>query len=207
MINPSAAVTRPGRPKSDAKRRDILGAAGELFTARGYRETSMDAIAASAGVSKQTVYSHFDNKEELLRACVNDKIEEYDLDMSGVSTAQPLDQALRRIGHGFITLLGDPRVIAMYRLLISECVAHPNLAMTFHEVGPMATMRSMAHYLSQHPSYDASRFASPQEAAELFFSLLKGNYFPMMLMNLRTPMDDAEREAHVGRAVERFLAM
>ena len=207
MVTSSTAASRPGRPKSDEKRRDILRAAGDLFTRQGYRETSMDAIAAKAGVSKQTVYSHFQNKEELLRACVHGKIEEYELDMSAVSTAQPLDKALRRIGTAFITLLGDPSVVAMYRLLISESVAHPHLAQAFYDAGPITTMKGLAKYLDGHPEFAAHQFANSFDAAELFFCLLKGSYYPMMLLNLRPPMDEVECSVYVERAVQRFLRL
>ena len=53
----------PGRPKDPAKRLAILEAAKRLFMQNGYDGSSMDAIAAEAGVSKLTVYSHFTDKE------------------------------------------------------------------------------------------------------------------------------------------------
>ena len=53
---------------SEAKRQGILEAATRLFTEQGYDGTSVDDIAAEAGVSKQTVYSHFGNKEKLFGA-------------------------------------------------------------------------------------------------------------------------------------------
>src|SRR5699024_11635152 len=52
------------------KRLDILDAAREIFLREGFDLTSMEAIAVEAGVSKQTVYNHFDGKEDLFRAFV-----------------------------------------------------------------------------------------------------------------------------------------
>ena len=46
-----------------AKRQAILDAAKSLFLTHGYANTSMDAVATLAGVSKLTVYSHFTDKE------------------------------------------------------------------------------------------------------------------------------------------------
>ena len=51
------------RSKSESKRKQILDAATILFTEQGYSSTSMDLIAKNANVSKQTVYSHFGNKD------------------------------------------------------------------------------------------------------------------------------------------------
>ncbi len=59
-------VTR-GRPKSDKKRQQILDAAAQLFASQGYTNTSLETVAAAAGVSKQTIYSHFSSKQEVLR--------------------------------------------------------------------------------------------------------------------------------------------
>ena len=60
----------PGRPKDLEKRAAILNVAKRLFTTQGFDSTSMDAIAAAAGVSKLTVYSHFQDKERLFTAAV-----------------------------------------------------------------------------------------------------------------------------------------
>ncbi len=60
---PAAKAAGPGRPKDLGKRAAILEAAKVLFIEQGYTGVSMDAIAAQAGVSKLTVYSHFGDKE------------------------------------------------------------------------------------------------------------------------------------------------
>ena len=56
--------------RSARKRRAILEAATTAFLRNGYRGTSMDEIAALAGVSKQTVYKHFADKERLFSEIV-----------------------------------------------------------------------------------------------------------------------------------------
>ncbi|TQK05495.1 TetR/AcrR family transcriptional regulator [Herbaspirillum sp. SJZ107] len=50
---------------TDRKRQAILKAAAEQFRACGFEATSVDRIAAAAGVSKRTVYNHFPSKDEL----------------------------------------------------------------------------------------------------------------------------------------------
>lgn len=53
---------------TDRKRAAIVDAAIEAFLASGYDATSMDRIAAHAGVSKRTVYNHFPSKDALFVA-------------------------------------------------------------------------------------------------------------------------------------------
>ena len=59
------------RAQAAATRRDILEAAQQLFEQRGYGATTMDAIAAQAGVALKTVYVAFETKSGLLRALWN----------------------------------------------------------------------------------------------------------------------------------------
>jgi AcrR family transcriptional regulator len=59
------------RAQAAATRSDILDAAQRLFEARGYAATTMDAIAAEAGVALKTVYVAFETKSGLLRALWN----------------------------------------------------------------------------------------------------------------------------------------
>ena len=61
--------------RSARKRATILSAGRALFLSNGYQGTSVDQIAASAEVSKQTVYKHFGDKQELLLAIVNDALD------------------------------------------------------------------------------------------------------------------------------------
>src|SRR5215216_1869513 len=62
--------------RSGRKRAAILQAATTLFLRNGYRGTSMDEIAALAGVSKQTVYKHFADKERLFIEIVTRAVDE-----------------------------------------------------------------------------------------------------------------------------------
>src|ERR1700756_4090058 len=65
----------PGLNRSERKRQAILSAGRALFLINGYQGTSMDQVAASAAVSKQTVYKHFGEKRELLFAIVTNALD------------------------------------------------------------------------------------------------------------------------------------
>ena len=58
-------MAKPAVNRAAAKRAQITKAAREVFLERGYAATSMDAVTALAGVSKQTIYSYFPSKGEL----------------------------------------------------------------------------------------------------------------------------------------------
>ena len=56
------------RTKSDQTRQRIIDAAYESFWRSGFTRTSVDSIAARAGITKRTLYAYFRSKDELLAA-------------------------------------------------------------------------------------------------------------------------------------------
>src|SRR5579884_822985 len=57
------------------RRRNLLEAAERLFLRDGYRHATMERVAEEAGVSKQTLYNYFADKEELFTALLERKSE------------------------------------------------------------------------------------------------------------------------------------
>jgi AcrR family transcriptional regulator len=72
----SAARPRGTRLPRQARRRQLLEAALEVFVARGYHAAAMDEIAERAGVSKPVLYQHFPGKQELYLALLDESVEE-----------------------------------------------------------------------------------------------------------------------------------
>jgi AcrR family transcriptional regulator len=64
-------TVKPRAARTLATRRRILDAAAELFVAEGYGATTLEQIAARAGVAVQTVYFHFGNKRTVLKEAVD----------------------------------------------------------------------------------------------------------------------------------------
>jgi len=74
------SATRQARPAGSrlprqARRRQLLGAAQEVFVAQGYHAAAMDDIADRAGVSKPVLYQHFPGKLELYLALLDESAE------------------------------------------------------------------------------------------------------------------------------------
>ncbi|WP_242419577.1 TetR/AcrR family transcriptional regulator, partial [Frankia sp. CpI1-P] len=69
---PSRVKNRPSRAeKTRLTRRRIIAAAADLFLDQGYGATTLDQVAARAGVAVQTVYFHFGNKATLLKEALD----------------------------------------------------------------------------------------------------------------------------------------
>ncbi len=131
---------------SETKRNKILKAAKELFGKQGYG-TSMESISRLADVSKQTVYSHFKNKDVLFETCMKEKLEEYKSDTLIFDLNAPIDEMLFRFGKRFHQTLLEPGAQHTYRNAISQIDAHPEFAATYLELGPKETLNTLASYL------------------------------------------------------------
>jgi AcrR family transcriptional regulator len=59
------------------REQQMLDAAVQLFSANGYHETSMDAIAAQANISKPMLYLYYGSKEELFAACLGRELSRF----------------------------------------------------------------------------------------------------------------------------------
>lgn len=204
---PSSTATSPGRPKDQAKRQAILDAAKRLFLQRGYDGSSMDAIAAEAGVSKLTVYSHFTDKETLFAAAVKSKCEEQ-LPQPFFEPASEIsiESALLDIGRGFHNLVNSCESIELHRVMVAQANANPKLSQLFMDAGPQRVMREMERLLLQADQNGQLQVPDPSRAAGHFFCMIKGkNNFRLLLGCSPDLADDAEIEAHVQDVVHVFM--
>lgn len=195
-----------GRPKDPDKRLAILMAAKKLFTAQGLPRTSMEGIAAEAGVSKLTVYSHFRSKEELFHETVSSKCNEHWPEvLFDVQARQPLAERLRLIGRGFLDLVFSDDVLRMYRLMAAEGSGESQFGRLFWEFGPERTLVRFAQVLEA--AHRAGELHVPQarQAASHFFVMLKGEDHIKALVGAAAPPDSATRARHVDSVLSLFL--
>ncbi len=204
-----SAPVRAGRPKSVAKAEAILCAAAELFLAQGFQGTSMDAVAARAGVSKQTVYSHFANKEDLFKACISAKVAGYGFDETAIVEDDDLRTGLLAIARRFVDLLFDPDVVAMHRVVMSEAASQPRIAALFFDSGPKRTQIAVCHFLQRQVAKGRLGIAEDRllYAATQLLNMSIGMYQLQLLLGLRASIDEAELGPHLEQVVDDFLRL
>ena len=207
MAKTAAAVASGEKPDPTDKGQAIVDAAARVFLEQGYGAASMDAIAAEAVVSKQTVYSHFGSKKALFEAIIQGKCRELmPPDLLKWSAGQDHEKILRLFAHGFLmTILAAPNT-ALFRVVIAESVRFPELAAVFYRAGPATAYDYLAGYLGKLHQAGALSAPEPKESAHQFFTLLRGDLHFRRLLNLTPPPRSPEVEAVVGKAVSAFLA-
>ena len=199
----------PGRPKDMAKRASILTAASRLFVQHGYGGVSMDQIAAEAGVSKLTVYSHYGDKDSLFAAAVRAHCEHgMPTELFVPAPNVPLRQRLSEIGHAFLAMVMTPEAIAGHRVLCSPHVASSNLPKMIWDAGPKRINDAFTALLVRRIEAGELNIDDPSRASGHFFTLLKGELHAQAVLGNccgANSSQDGSVDAHIESVVDLFL--
>ena len=199
------------RSVSERKRDEIERAALALFTRYGYERTSVDAIAAEAGVSKRTVYNHFGDKENLFLSVVQRTFswmvglvgEILDRQLGEVrepSAVEPaLVAALLEVARSVTQL---PERTSLLRLIISEATRFPVLAQPWRNRGTVTDVFTTR--LARLTDRGLLTFDNPAQAMQ-HLSALTLNQLNTRSLWGTLPLADAEIEQVIRSGVHVFL--
>ena len=203
----AASPPRRGRPRDPERCRRILEAARHHFNAHGLERASVDAIAADAGVSKMTIYSHFSSKEGLFEAAVRDRT---DLVMGGLAGVEAMDpqqprKALLAIGEQFLALTREEEALGQFRSVYGAAGAQPEACRAFYRQGAERLVGDLAAYLRRADVAGSLKVRNPRQAADLFLAMFLGDGHIRGLLKLEMP-DARENKALLREAVRVFMA-
>lgn len=174
-INGLMSSSKPVKPKSQtnlsqysqSKRQQIVDGAVRVFLEYGYADTSMNRVAEESGVIKQTIYSHFSDKEGLFRAIIETLTLEHFRSEFGenLDFNEPPDVVLRKIGAVFMKRKDDPSYIALMRTVIGESARFPELARLYVNtvIGP--AKQALSSYLAAQKQLNITE---PEATARIY---------------------------------------
>ena len=195
----------PGRPKDLEKGSAILEAARRLFTAHGYDGASMDQIAAEAGVSKLTVYSHYGDKDALFSEVVKSFCEQQLPSSLFESMPElPVRERLLGIARAFFAMISSPEALAGHRILCSPRMAESPLPRLFWEAGPQRVQDAFSGMLQRRVARGELEIDDVPRAAAQFFTLLKGEPHARMIYGC-CDLRRRDTDRHIEAAVDLFL--
>lgn len=116
---------RPGRPRSEAARQAILGAAMDELKERGYAALTVEGIAARAGVGKQTIYRWWPSRPALVADVL---LADADKILRPVRHTADLSADLTAWARNLATTLTTERGAAMLRILTAASLEHEDVA-------------------------------------------------------------------------------
>lgn len=199
----SSAHSPKGRPADAAKHAAIIEAAIGSFFARGYAASSIEHIAADAGVSKVTVYSHFGDKRALFSAAVETECERLrdHFSIASIERGSVRDRLLA-IGEAMVAFLSRPEMIQFDRRIAAETEHEPEIGAAFLAAGPHRVKRAFAGLLRAMTESGEIAVEDTELAAEQFVSMCKG--MGDLERRFGRPSDPARDRERIEGAVEVF---
>ncbi|MDQ6701639.1 MAG: TetR/AcrR family transcriptional regulator [Pseudomonadota bacterium] len=208
LENCSAESTGRRVPRGQKRREEIAAIAERIFLERGFTETTMQLVAARAGASKETLYRHFGNKEELFAEIVRRRSaritggQDGELDMNETPR-----EVLGRLGLSLLDFLTCADSLSFSRVMVAEAVRAPELGRIFYAQGPARVHRELARYLGCATRRGELHCPEPQLAAKLFLGAIVANYQILGLIAPGfEPFKPEKMRVHVEEAVSLFLA-
>ena len=199
-----------GKPDFQNKKvRAIITAARRLFVDEHVVSPSMDLIAATAAVSKATLYVYFPDREHLLVALIDNEIEsnvprllwESDTEVRDIEAG--LLSIARRLMTFFVAVQGNDRT---FHRLVEELSLHrPGLGLRFYAAGPERIRQQVASFLRMANARHLLAVPNLELAALQFVSLVQGDLRMRKTLSMPLPTRK-ELNAIVEGAVRLFLA-
>lgn len=204
-------MPQPRMHGNRTKRDAILDSAVELLLENGYERTSMEGVAAHAGVSRTTVYAHFPDKLELFRAVMTQAASEayagFDDAVAAAGAATAADRLVTLLTK-IATMATAPQLIAYFRVLIAEPERRQELRATYDEVQAQVHVPDIpeivARLLVEATEEAGYELTDPIDFATMLLRMtISSLQFDMLVSDFRPSR--ALREAHIDYTVRAFL--
>jgi TetR/AcrR family transcriptional regulator, regulator of autoinduction and epiphytic fitness len=193
---------RVERQLSPEKTEAILTGGMQEFLAHGYAATSMDRVAIAAKVSKATVYSHFQDKESLFIAIIQQLVEKrfqfiFEENPGQVSQVPP-NLFLSQLAHRLLDMATqEPQFLNFMRLILGESGRFPQLARAFVTNIEQTAFKRVGNYFTHSPHLNLQ---DPEATARIFIGALVHYLIVQEMLHGRdiVPM---ERERLIGNLI------
>ncbi|MGH8082351.1 MAG: TetR/AcrR family transcriptional regulator [Lysobacter sp.] len=191
---------------TDRKRAAILDAAVAEFRQAGYDATSMDRVAASAGVSKRTVYNHFPSKEALFAQILQQLL---DRSLTSPELAyrpdRPLRPQLLELVQQKLQLLHDEAFIDLARVAMAAIIPSPERAQAmFARMGDKE--EGLTVWIRAAAADGRLNTTDPLFASMLLQGMIKGFAFWPQITLGQPVLATAQRDQVAQTATDMFLA-
>ncbi|SDI59104.1 DNA-binding transcriptional regulator, AcrR family [Ferrimonas sediminum] len=194
-----------GCDRKSKKRCQILEAATELFMQNGLETTSMDEVAERAGVSKQTVYSHFGNKDDLFVHCIESRCSSHQMTPEGFDLDADPAEVLLDFAHRFSDMVLGPEARHIYCSCVRSAETHPELSELYYGAGPSRMQELMLGYLTQLNQRGILAIPNSLFAAQQLLLMLQTMDKMRGELGLEKAMDDQQRCEYLKQTVTLFL--
>lgn len=202
---PERAALADPSPRPN-KQMHIVTTARDLFFARGFSATSMEAVAKQAAVGKATLYELFPSKVELLCAVIKIELEARADEMVLIDTGSgDLRSVLIKFSHSLIDLLLSTANIGMYRIISAETPQHPWLGQLFYDNGPAIVIGRLARHFERLMEDGRLHYGNPILIASQFIGIIRADMQTRAMLGIDEERLRVERTMIIESGVDAFL--
>jgi AcrR family transcriptional regulator len=197
-----------GEPKRESpKRRQILDAARKRFFTDGFDATSMDDIVRESGVSKATLYAHFESKERLFSEVVGETRRAMTANMFTVDhDDHDVPKVLGKLAREVVRVVTTPFVVMSFRAVIGIGERIPGLGAAYYDEGPRAVIGRLASYLAHQADLGLLDIDDADLASAQFLDMAQTTMARPMLFGAEKTPSDKRIDHVVDSAVRVFMA-
>lgn len=189
------------------KREAIVAAATAAFLVEGYAGSSVNRIAADAGVSIKTLYRHFENKDDLFTAVIAHACAQGEVDTRTPPWLElPPLKALTEAGVAQLRFALSSPQLGLYRVVTRDAPRFPVLGQIYREHVRGGRNDVFRRSLAAWPPITRSHVTDPDRAADVFFALLQSEELTAALHTDALP-DDARIRRRAEEAAQDLLAL
>jgi len=197
-------MTRASTAPRNSRQR-ILTAAAEVLLAKGFGAASLNDFCRAAGGSKQTIYTHFDNKESLVKAAMEELLWTWAPTVSSqTEVCAPLVEQLIAYADAYVEWLSLPKTVEYWRLLVSGAdrvgIGESALERLDGALAPVRRLLEREMGRGRLPPGDAA------QATRLYRTLLEAQMLDLLLCGRPNGLSPEEQRRASEFAVSAFLA-
>lgn len=167
---------RPRRGQSDRLGEDLLAHALDHFLEKGFERTTMNAITASLGMSKQTVYARYSDKLALFRAALERAIDEWLVPLQNLEKLESddIERSLTEIARLIVSTLMSPTGLKLIRITNAESYRMPEIGQYTYNRGLQQIGSHLADFFRRRLYANVESPPDVEDLATTFLNLLSG---------------------------------
>jgi TetR/AcrR family transcriptional regulator, mexJK operon transcriptional repressor len=195
---------RPRRGQADQLDDELLERALEHFLERGFEGATLNAITASLGMSKQTVYARYSDKTMLFRASLKRAIDAWLIPLEGLPglEGENLERTLLDVARLIVTTLMSPAGQQLIRITNAESYRMPEIGAYAYQHGQERIAAYLVDLFERRLLGVEDRWPNLHDLATTFLNLLSG---PARRSAWGIEETDIDLETFVRQQVHLFL--
>lgn len=186
---------RPTREQAEQRHRELLDCALEVFLENGFERSTVESIAAAAGMAKRTIYGLYPDKSALFEASVQRAVDRWLAPIETLRAAETddLEETLLTIAQIRLAGITSPAGIALQRILNAEGNRFPQLFRLVYEQGTLPALTFISEVLTRHAEAGIIEIDDPTVVGSAFLSMAVGGPATGALWGVNWDPDDLDK--------------